>query len=109
MRRLWVVLALAGTACGKSPSEDECKQLLDHLVDLEFKKAGATAADKQKADLEKQKALVVETKTAEFMAACKEKTARERVDCALSATVLDCPEDKKDCQSVARCDTTEAQ
>ena len=108
MKWFCVVLALAA-GCGKSPSEDQCKQLLDHLVDLEFKKAGATAVDKQKADLEKQKAAVVEAKTTEFMAQCREKTAKDRVECAISASVLDCPDDKKDCQSVARCDSTEGQ
>ena len=92
----WLALALIVGACGKGPSEDQCKQLLDHLVDLEFKKAGATAtADSQKADLSKQKSAVVETKSSEFIGACMDKTAKDRVDCALAATDLD---------AVAKCD-----
>jgi hypothetical protein len=110
MVRCVVLAMLLAAGCGKGASEDQCKQLLDHLVDLEFKRAGATAtADSQKAELEKQKATVVEAKSTEFMAACMEKTAKDRVECALAASVLECPESMKDCQSVARCDNSEAQ
>jgi hypothetical protein len=92
----WLALGLIVGACGKGPSEDQCKQLLDHLVDLEFKKAGATAtADSQKADLSKQKSAVVEAKSSEFIGACMDKTAKDRVECALAATDLD---------AVAKCD-----
>jgi hypothetical protein len=88
MKRWMLVVAL--TACGKGPSEGQCKQLLDHLVDLEFKKAGANATtDQQKGDMAKQKAAVVEAKQTEFMAVCIDKTAKARVECALAATDLD--------------------
>jgi hypothetical protein len=93
----WVVLLLVAGACGKGPSEGQCKQLLDHLVDLEFKKAGASAtADQQKADLAKQKAAVVENKQTEFMNVCVDKTTKPRVECALAANDLD---------SIAKCDS----
>ena len=93
----WVVLLLVAGACGKGPSEGQCKQLLDHLVDLEFKKAGATAtADQQKADLAKQKAAVIANKQTEFMNVCVDKTAKPRVECALAANDLD---------AVAKCDS----
>lgn len=94
---LLVTLAAAGAAgCGKGPSEDQCKKLLEHLVDLEFKKAGATAsAEAQKAELAKQKASVIESKSPEFLAACVDKTAKERVECALAAS---------DLEAVAKCD-----
>jgi hypothetical protein len=83
-------------ACGKGPSEGQCKQLLDHLVDLEFKKAGAGATtDQAKADMAKQKATVVENKQTEFMGVCVDKTAKGRVECALAAANLD---------AVAKCD-----
>ena len=96
MKRLVVLLALVG--CGKGPSKDQCTKLLDHLVDLEFKKAGATAsADAQKADLAKQKQAVVDNKRKDFVAACVDRTARDRVECALQATDLD---------GVAKCDET---
>lgn len=101
MIRWFVVAAVVLAACSNGPSEDQCKQLLDHLVDLEFKRAGSTAtADQQKADLEKQKAKVIEAKTDEFVAACTEKTARARVECALAAN---------DLEAVAKCDSEEAE
>ena len=92
----WLVLGLLVGACGKGPSEDQCKQLLDHLVDLEFKKAGAAATvDSQKTDLAKQKAAVTEAKSAEFISVCTDKTAKDRVECAIAAT---------DLEGVAKCD-----
>ena len=60
MKRLAVALLLAA-ACKNGPSEDQCKQLLDHLVDLEFKAGGAGAAtDAMKQELAKSKAAVSE-------------------------------------------------
>ncbi len=90
MKRWLVMVALAGGACSKAPSEDQCRQLLEHLIDLEFKKGGATAAgnDSMKADIAKQKEAVLTAKTTEFMAACTEKTHRDRVACALAADDL---------------------
>jgi hypothetical protein len=89
MKRCLVVLLLVG-ACGKGPSEGQCKQLLDHLVDLEFKKAGANATvDQQKTELEKQKTALIEAKQGEFMSVCVDKTAKSRVECALAANDLD--------------------
>ncbi len=90
MMRWLVVAALAAGACGKGPSEAQCKQLLEHLIDLEFKKGGATAAGSEavKAELAKQKTAVLEGKTPEFMTACVDKTHRDRVECALAATDL---------------------
>lgn len=87
MKRWLVVAALAAGACSKGPSEDQCKQLLEHLIDLEFKKGGAASAptDAMKTELARQKAAVLETRTPEFMAACVDKTHRDRVECALAA------------------------
>jgi hypothetical protein len=99
MTRWLLLIAVLAAACGKAPSEDQCKQLLDHLVDLEFKKAGTTATDEaQKSALAKQKAGVIDAKTGEFVAACKDKTARTRVECALGAGDLD---------AVVKCDSDE--
>lgn len=87
MKRWIAVAALAAGACSKGPSEDQCKQLLEHLIDLEFKKGGAASAptDAMKTELAKQKAAVLETRAPEFMAACVDKTHRDRVECALAA------------------------
>src|SRR5687768_5567213 len=94
---LLVAMSLLGAACGKGPSEGDCKDLLAHLVELEFKKAGATATtDQQKADLQKQKAAVIENKQGEFMTVCVDKTAKTRVECARAAT---------DLEAVAKCDS----
>ena len=99
MTRWVLVIAVFAAGCGKAPSEDQCKQLLEHLVDLEFKKAGSSAtAEAQKGDLAKQKASVVEAKSTEFLAACTEKTARSRVECALSAS---------DLEAIGKCDSDE--
>jgi hypothetical protein len=84
----WIVIAVLATgACSKGPSEDQCKQLLEHLIDLEFKKGGAATAPNEamKAELAKQKAAVLEAKSSEFMATCVDKMHRERVECALAA------------------------
>lgn len=92
-----MLLVVLAAACGKGPSEGQCKQLLDHLVDLEFKKAGAAATtDEQKSNLAKQKTAVAEAKQAEFMNICVEKTAKSRVSCALGAGDLD---------AIAKCDS----
>jgi hypothetical protein len=94
MKRAWlgviVVLGCVVPGCKSGPSEDQCKQLLDHLVDLEFKKAGAAATtDAMKADLAKSKSAVTEAKSAEFLKTCTNKMSRSRVECALAANELD--------------------
>jgi hypothetical protein len=90
MKRAWVLAFLVAVGCQSGPSEDQCKQLLDHLVDLEFKKAGAAAPnDAVKADLAKAKTAVTEAKASEFMETCTKKMARSRVECALAANDLD--------------------
>ena len=88
MKRVLVLLILA--ACGKGPSESQCKQLLTHLVDLEFKKAGAAAtSDAMKAEIAKQKTSVTDAKAGEFIDTCKKKMSKSRVECALAANELE--------------------
>jgi hypothetical protein len=90
MKRAWVFALVIAAACGKGPSEDDCKKFLDHLVDLEFKKAGAAAtSDAMKAEIAKQKTAVTEAKASEFIDTCKKKMSKARVQCALAATELD--------------------
>lgn len=97
MKRWLVIAALAAGACSKGPSEDQCKQLLEHLIDLEFKQGGAATAPNEgmKADFAKQKAAVMESKSPEFMSACVDKTHKDRVECALAA---------QDLAAVQKCD-----
>jgi len=99
MMRWLVVAALLAGACSKGPSEDQCKQLLEHLIDLEFKKGGAATAENEamKTDLAKQKAAVLESKSTEFMRTCVDKMHRDRVACALAAP---------DLAAVQKCDET---
>lgn len=86
MKLVWVLALLVGVGCKSGPSEDQCKQLLDHLVDLEFKKGGAGTGS---GDVAKQKTAVVEAKSSEFLETCTKKMARSRVECALAANDLD--------------------
>lgn len=96
MKRAMLVAAVLAVGCKKAPSEDQCKQLLDHLVDLEFKKAGAAGAtDTMKAEIAKQKQAVAAAKSVEFVDVCVSKTAKSRIECALAANDLD---------AVAKCD-----
>ena len=95
MKRWILGAVLLATGCKNAPTEDQCKQLLDHLVDLEFKKAGATGGDAVKTELTKQKQAVSDARSAEFLEACVKRTARSRVECALGAG---------DLEGVARCD-----
>jgi hypothetical protein len=88
MKRVCLLLVLA-IGCKSGPSEDQCKQLLDHLVDLEFKKAGAAAtSDAMKADLANKKT-VNDKVGAEFIDSCTKKMSKSRVECALNANALD--------------------
>ena len=79
--------ALAIGACSKAPTEDQCKQLLDHLVDLEFKKAGVQAtSDQMKTDIAKQKAAVVDAKCEGVHRDLHdEDVAKARIECAINA------------------------
>ena len=85
------------TAHAPVPSTKErCAQLFDHLIDLEFAKAGAAARTHEEQDaLASQKASIRESKQAEFLTTCIDKTPSARVDCALAAT---------DLAAVERCD-----
>ena len=92
----WVLAALFAIGCKNGPGEEQCKQLLDHLTELEFKKAGAAAASEpMKSEIAKQKQAVSEARSTEFLEACVKRTARSRVECALGASDLD---------AVAKCD-----
>jgi len=95
-----VILSLLGWgACTPGPSDSQCKQLLQHLVDLEFAKGGvASGGDTAKAELAKSKAAVVDAKASEFIDTCKNKMSKARIDCALAASSLDGE------NGVAKCD-----
>jgi hypothetical protein len=90
MKRAWVLVLLLAAACRNAPSDDECKKFLTHLVDLEFKKAGAAAnTDAMKQEITKQKNTVSDAKAADFLDVCKNKMSKARVRCALAATEIE--------------------
>lgn len=96
MKRLWVLALVVAVGCKNGPSEDQCKQFLDHLIDLEFKKAGVQAGSGDaKSELAKQKAALSEAKAPEFMESCTKKMAKARIECGLGANDLD---------AIAKCD-----
>ncbi|MGE0546666.1 MAG: hypothetical protein AB7O24_16580 [Kofleriaceae bacterium] len=95
MRHCLLVLVVALAACKDAPSQAQCQQLLDHLVNLELDNAGANNSETVKAELAKQKQAVASAKAEEFLNVCMNKTARARVECALAA---------KDRDAVAKCD-----
>lgn len=95
MKRWILGAVLVATGCKNAPTQDQCQQLLDHLVDLEFKKAGATSGDAVKSELAKMKQAVSEARSAEFFEICTKKTSRARVECTLAAG---------DVEGVMRCD-----
>jgi len=84
MKRVAFALLFAA-ACKNGPSQDQCKQLLDHLVDLEFKAGGADKAT----DAGKSKAAVSDATAGAFLDTCTKKMTRSRVECALAANSLD--------------------
>jgi hypothetical protein len=99
MKRACVLALLVVVGCKNGPSEDQCKQLLDHMVDLEIKKAGAAATnDQMKAEIAKHKTQITDKVVNEFMDQCTKKMARERVECALAANEIDGD------NGVAKCD-----
>jgi hypothetical protein len=95
-----VVLLLLAIGCKNAPSDEQCKQLLDHLVELEFKKAGAQASNNEglKAEIAKNKTAITDKVSNDFLDTCTKKMAKSRVECALSATELD------GANGVAQCD-----
>jgi hypothetical protein len=80
----------SGAGCTDAPTEAQCNDLLAHLIDLEFKNAGATdTSETLKAEIAKQKQQVATVKAAAFRDVCLNKTAKSRVECALAAKNLD--------------------
>src|ERR1700760_2162568 len=99
MKRAVVAVLLFAAACKSGPSKDDCSKLLDHLVDLEFKKAGAAASsDAMRGEIAKSKSQVTSNVADTFMKTCTEKMSKSRVACALAASDLEGE------GSVAKCD-----
>jgi len=76
---LAALLALA-TACSDKPSNAECKKLLEHTIELEFRESGSVPAD-----LDKQIATIAATANSEFMEQCLGELPRTRVLCGIEA------------------------
>ena len=83
---LFAALALASSACGKKPSEEECDKLVHHIIDLEAAQAGGGAVPaNQKADAEQRKTSVFKAVGTKY---CRDEMPVEQVRCALEATNL---------------------
>jgi hypothetical protein len=90
MMRVSALALFLAVGCKNGPSDEQCKQLLNHLVDLEFKKAGAAASgDAMKSEITKQKTAVSDKVASEFLDICTKKNSKARVECALAASELD--------------------
>jgi hypothetical protein len=88
--RLLLAAVLLAAGCGNAPSAEQCKQALDHLLELEVDQAGGGKGltEEMKADLEKQKANVSEALRTQFMDACVKKTSGDIVECVNKAKTL---------------------
>ena len=89
MKRVAVALLMV-VACKNGPSQDQCKQLLDHLVDLEFKKArrGCLERRDEGGDREEQ-GRGHRSEDDRVHGHLQKKMTKSRVDCALAANDLD--------------------
>jgi hypothetical protein len=99
MKSVAVALVLM-LGCKNGPSEDQCKQLMDHLVDLEFKKGGANApsGDAAKQEQAKAKAAITSLRGNDFVTMCTKSMTKSRVVCALAAS------DISGASGVGKCD-----
>jgi hypothetical protein len=96
MRRSLFALAMAvvggvGGGCGNAPSAEQCTKVHEHIVELEIQAAGGSkaATEEMKADLQKQKATLLETTKQKFMDECMKKTPKDVVECTLRSNTLE--------------------
>nr|HEX4315690.1 hypothetical protein [Kofleriaceae bacterium] len=106
--RWFVALGLTVFAgCSQAPSEDQCKRLLDHVVELELKQIGGSGGGLPAEATDafaKMKLSVGNLSSSSFLDGCTTKVSKARVECALEATSVECPDGKSDCGSLADCD-----
>lgn len=104
MRGLLAMALLLAAGCNKGAGEDQCKKLMEHMLDLEIAKSGGKGSGAEAPPPEvveknaKQKAAAVELKAAEFVQLCNERVDKKRVECALAA---------KDWEAIEACDKGE--
>jgi hypothetical protein len=83
-------------ACGDTASKDDCKKLLDHIIQLEMNAAGTgNLTPDMKADIEGQKKKLTEYLEKGFVDKCTKETPGSYVQCGLKA---------KDLGGLAECD-----
>lgn len=99
-----LVLGLASSACKKTPSNDQCEQLLTHLIDIQVVSGGAgkapeglgAAGKDMKGEVEQQKKTIREYAVGQkFIESCTQSTPKAVVQCGLAA---------KDEKELAACD-----
>lgn len=88
--RLVLAALLAAAGCSDAPSSDQCKRLLERLVDHEVAQTGGKELPaSMKADLDKQRATLTEAARADFMKTCADKAPKAVVECGLAAKTVD--------------------
>lgn len=82
--------ALSIGGCGDTASKDDCKKLLDHIIQLEMNAAGTgNLTPDMKADIEDQKKQLTEYLESGFVDKCTKETPGSYVKCGLKAKDLD--------------------
>ena len=97
MRFALLVGLLAVAACADKPSEKQCRDLLDHVIKLEYEAAG-DEPDKDR--LQKAKAQLSTYVEDDFMQQCLDELPKKRVVCGLAARskdeLLACDDDQSE-------------
>jgi hypothetical protein len=96
MKRFVVLTLVALVGCGKTPTQGDCEQLLEHVVELEMAAGGASATtDEARANLAAQKKKVSGYVGQDFLESCVKDLPMSQLKCGLAAKTLD---------ELARCD-----
>lgn len=80
MRAAVVIAAMALTGCSRTADEDQCKKLVDKLVDLLAESSSEPHVDKVKKDVKNDKRSAVISKET-----CVGKISRSQYECMMAA------------------------
>ena len=83
--------------CSETPTEDDCKKLMQHIITLEVESAGGKAdalTPEMKADLNAQKKKVADYVGKDFMGGCMKDLPVSQLACGLKARKI---EDLENC------------
>ncbi len=83
-----LTIALLLMGCPNAPSKTQCEQLLNNVIDIQIKAAGANTPE-TKADLDKQKKKLKDAMQKEFMKDCLENLPKDQVECGIKVKSMD--------------------